>query len=147
MRRWIRTGMWRQWTEWIKVMLMRNRPPPGHNWVPILRRGLGDQIRLCKVWDEIYENSWFSYLADYSRPVFFLELEKICEDKTRERGAPRFLSEGEIGYLARLSGRHGGDIEAMARDRKLNPDQRTAGELKRLISRAGGFETRGAMRD
>jgi len=80
-------------------------------------------------------------------PCSFLELEKICEDKTRKRGAPRFLSEGEIEYLARLSGRHGGDFEAMARDRKLNPDQRTAGELKRLIERAGGFETRGAMRD
>jgi len=68
------------------------------------------------------------------------ELEKICEDKTRKRGAPRFLSEGEIGYLTVLVGRHGEDVEAMARDRKLNPDQRTAGELRRLIERAGGFE-------
>jgi len=28
----------------------------------------------------------------------------------------------------------------MARDRKLNPDQRTSGELRRLIKKAGGFE-------
>ena len=133
MRRWIRTGMWRQWTGWIRRILMRNRRPSGHNWVSILRRGLGDQIRLCKVWDKIYENSWFSYLADYSRPGFCVELEKISEDK---RGAPRFLSEGEMGYLARLVGRHGGDVEAMARDRKLNPDQRTVGELTRLVKRA-----------
>jgi len=93
------------------------------------------------VWDEIYEKSWFSYLADYSRPVFFLELEKICEDKARKRGtASRFLSRGEIGYLTRLVRRHGEDVEAMGRDRKLNPDQRTGGELRRMIKKAGGLE-------
>ena len=93
------------------------------------------------MWDEIYENSWFSYLADYSRPVFCVELEKICEDKGRKRGAaPRCLSGGEIGYLTGLVGRHGEDVEAMARDRKLNPDQRTVGELRRLVTKAGGFE-------
>jgi len=53
---------------------------------------------------------------------------------------PRFLSEGEAGYLRRLVGRHGEDVEAMARDRKLNPDQRTVGELRRLMKKAGGFE-------
>jgi len=93
-----------------------DRPPPEHNWVPILRRGLGDQIWLCKVWDEIYGNSRFSYLADCSRPVFSLELEKICKDKARKRGAPRFLYEGEIGYLVRLSGRYGEDVEASRSD-------------------------------
>ena len=68
-----------------------------------------------------------------------LELEKISEDKGK-RGVPRFLSEGEAGYLTRLVSRHGEDMEAMARDRKLNPDQRTAGELTRLVKKAGGFE-------
>lgn len=87
----------------------------------------------------LYESSWCSNLADYSRPGFFLELEKISEDKGK-RGAPRFLSEGELGHLTRLVGRHREDVEAMARDRKLNPDQRTVGELTRLIKRAGGFE-------
>ena len=53
---------------------------------------------------------------------------------------PRFLSEGGVGYLRRVVGRHGEDIEAMARDRKLNPDQRTVGELRRLMKKAGGFE-------
>ena len=32
----------------------------------------------------------------------------------------------------------------MARDRRLNPDQRTAGELGRLIKKAGGFANVGA---
>jgi nucleolar protein 16 len=58
---------------------------------------------------------------------------------------PRFLSEGEAGYLRRLVGRHGEDIEAMARDRKLNPDQRTVGELTRLMKKAGGFENVGRL--
>ena len=53
---------------------------------------------------------------------------------------PRFLSEGEIGYLRRLVERHGENLEAMARDRKLNPDQRTAGELMRLMKKAGGLD-------
>jgi len=67
------------------------------------------------------------------------ELEKISGDQGN-RGMPRFLSEGEAGYLRRLVGRHGEDMEAMARDRKLNPDQRTVGELRRLMKKAGGFE-------
>ena len=49
-----------------------------------------------------------------------------------------------MGYLSRLVGRHEKDVEAMARDRKLNPDQRTAGELMRSIRQAGGFESLGA---
>jgi nucleolar protein 16 len=45
--------------------------------------------------------------------------------------------------LTRLVARHREDVEAMARDRKLNPDQRTVGELMRLIRKAGGFENVG----
>lgn len=67
------------------------------------------------------------------------ELEKIFGDQGK-RGAPRYVSEGEAGYLKRLVGRYGEDLEAMARDRKLNPDQRTVGELRRLMKKAGGFE-------
>lgn len=68
-----------------------------------------------------------------------LELEKISGDQGNN-GAPRFTSEGEIGYLRRLVERHGKDIEGMARDRRLNPDQRTVGELKRLMKKAGGLD-------
>lgn len=71
--------------------------------------------------------------------VHTLELEKIYGDQGK-RGAPRYVSEGEAGYLRRLVGRHGENFEAMARDRKLNPDQRTAGELRRLMKKAGGLE-------
>ncbi|KAI0374771.1 hypothetical protein BV20DRAFT_935035 [Pilatotrama ljubarskyi] len=51
----------------------------------------------------------------------------------------RFTSKGELATLRRLVGKYGEDVDAMARDRKLNPDQRTAGELKRAIRKAGGF--------
>lgn len=67
------------------------------------------------------------------------ELEKISGGDT-EKKAPRFPSEGEVGYLKRLVGKHGENLEAMSRDRKLNPDQRTIGELMRLMKKAGGFE-------
>lgn len=51
----------------------------------------------------------------------------------------RFASTGERGQLQRLVGRYGEDVEAMARDRKMNPEQRTAGSVRRAIRKAGGF--------
>ncbi|KAI9465971.1 ribosome biogenesis protein Nop16 [Lactarius psammicola] len=50
----------------------------------------------------------------------------------------RFSSKGEVTFLQKLISRHGSDVEAMARDRKLNPDQRTEGELRRAIRKASG---------
>ena len=52
----------------------------------------------------------------------------------------RFSSKGEVTFLQKLISRHGSDVEAMARDRKLNPDQRTEGQLRRAIRRAAGGE-------
>jgi nucleolar protein 16 len=52
----------------------------------------------------------------------------------------RFSSKGEVSFLQKLISRHGSDVEAMARDRKLNPDQRTEGQLRRAIRRAAGGE-------
>ncbi|KAJ4479503.1 ribosome biogenesis protein Nop16 [Lentinula lateritia] len=49
----------------------------------------------------------------------------------------RHTSQRELAYLQRLMERHKGDVEAMARDRKLNTAQRTAGELRRALKRAG----------
>lgn len=51
--------------------------------------------------------------------------------------ATRHTSKGEIKYLQRLCDKYGKDVEQMARDRKLNADQRTAGELRRALRRAG----------
>ncbi|KAJ7632192.1 ribosome biogenesis protein Nop16 [Roridomyces roridus] len=50
---------------------------------------------------------------------------------------PRHASGGEVAYLERLVDKYGDDIERMARDRKLNPEQRTVGQLKRSLKRCG----------
>lgn len=51
----------------------------------------------------------------------------------------RHSSTGEKMYLQRLVDKHGVDnIAEMSRDRKLNPEQRTEGELRRALWR-GGF--------
>lgn len=43
-----------------------------------------------------------------------------------------------MGYLERLVGKYGDSVEGMARDRKLNYEQRTAGELKRSLRKMEG---------
>lgn len=60
---------------------------------------------------------------------------------SQERSARphRFASTSEQATLRRLVGKYGEDVQAMAKDRKLNPDQRTAGELSRAVRKAGGF--------
>jgi len=50
---------------------------------------------------------------------------------------PRHASGGEVAYLQRLVDKHGTDVEQMARDRKLNPEQRTLGQLTRSLKRCG----------
>jgi nucleolar protein 16 len=48
-------------------------------------------------------------------------------------------------FLQKLISKHGGDVAAMTRDRRLNPDQRTEGEIGRAIKKAGGLEKLGAQ--
>ncbi|KAG6889709.1 hypothetical protein C0992_004338 [Termitomyces sp. T32_za158] len=50
---------------------------------------------------------------------------------------PRHASEGEAAYLRRLVDKYGEDVEGMARDRRLNVEQRTAGALGRALKKAG----------
>ncbi|KIJ60671.1 hypothetical protein HYDPIDRAFT_98309 [Hydnomerulius pinastri MD-312] len=52
----------------------------------------------------------------------------------------RHTSSGEKMYLARLVKKYDDDFEGMAHDRQLNPEQKTAGELKRAMTKAGGLE-------
>ncbi|PFH50066.1 hypothetical protein AMATHDRAFT_146106 [Amanita thiersii Skay4041] len=49
----------------------------------------------------------------------------------------RAVSAGEKKYLERLVDKYGVDVEGMARDRKLNAEQRTSGELRRALRRTG----------
>ncbi|KAF6765051.1 ribosome biogenesis protein Nop16 [Ephemerocybe angulata] len=49
----------------------------------------------------------------------------------------RHAATGEIVYLSKLVAKHRDDVEAMAKDRRLNPDQRTEGQLRRALRNAG----------
>ncbi|KAF8228929.1 hypothetical protein L208DRAFT_1453149 [Tricholoma matsutake] len=49
----------------------------------------------------------------------------------------RHSSMREISYLKKLVSVYGVDVERMAKDRKLNAEQRTTGELRRALRRAG----------
>ncbi|KAF7359331.1 Nucleolar protein 16 [Mycena sanguinolenta] len=50
---------------------------------------------------------------------------------------PRHASGGEVAYLQRLVDKYGSDVEQMAKDRKLNAEQRTVGQLTRSLRRCG----------
>jgi len=45
----------------------------------------------------------------------------------------RHASQGEIKYLQSLVRKYGDDVDLMARDLKLNPEQRTVGQLRRAL--------------
>ena len=45
----------------------------------------------------------------------------------------RHMSSGEIKYLERLVEKYGDDVDGMWQDRKLNPEQRTVGQLRRAL--------------
>ncbi|KIL69611.1 hypothetical protein M378DRAFT_97337 [Amanita muscaria Koide BX008] len=49
----------------------------------------------------------------------------------------RKSSASEVRYLRRLVDKYGDNVERMARDRKVNNEQRTVGELERALKRSG----------
>ncbi|KAF8604615.1 hypothetical protein BDV93DRAFT_605917 [Ceratobasidium sp. AG-I] len=64
-------------------------------------------------------------------------LEKLSASAVK---TPRHASGHEVVWLKDLVAVHGRDINAMAHDLKRNVWQKTPGELKRAINKAGGFE-------
>ena len=65
-----------------------------------------------------------------------LALEHSSMEQTASK---RTASVGEVAYLRALVEAHGDDVESMARDRRRNSQQYTAGQLGRALARAGGF--------
>jgi nucleolar protein 16 len=47
------------------------------------------------------------------------------------------MSSGEIKYLEPLVKKFGDNVHAMSQDRKLNPEQRTVGQLRRALRKSG----------
>jgi nucleolar protein 16 len=61
------------------------------------------------------------------------QLEEAARNGARK--APRKQSEREVEWLERLVSRYGEDYGRMARDRKLNPMQQTAADIKKRITK------------
>ncbi|TFK29784.1 hypothetical protein FA15DRAFT_663049 [Coprinopsis marcescibilis] len=55
----------------------------------------------------------------------------------------RHPAAGELVYLQRLVDKYGDNVERMAKDRKLNPDQRTEGQLRRALKSSGFLKDSG----
>ncbi|GAA5944430.1 hypothetical protein JCM3775_006630 [Rhodotorula graminis] len=69
------------------------------------------------------------------------------ERASRKTKVIRHTSEFEHKWLVDLVRKHGDDLTAMARDRKGNVWQKTPGELKRAIAKAGGVDKLRAQAD
>ncbi|KAK3945105.1 ribosome biogenesis protein Nop16 [Diplogelasinospora grovesii] len=72
---------------------------------------------------------------EVERPAVLRELEAAAAVPVVSHA--RHQSQRETEWLQRLVAKYGGDLGAMARDRKLNPMQQTAGDLKRRLQKAG----------
>ncbi|KAK1972828.1 ribosome biogenesis protein Nop16 [Colletotrichum sublineola] len=89
-----------------------------------------DDEREKEGWGGINDND------DESRPEVIRLLEKEAAQPTVKK--PRHMSQQEREWLERLVARHGDDVAAMARDRKLNPMQQTQGDIARRIKKLTG---------
>ncbi|KAF8969908.1 ribosome biogenesis protein Nop16 [Flammula alnicola] len=56
----------------------------------------------------------------------------------------RHVSSGETKYLDRLVKKYGNNVDGMAGDLKLNPEQRTVGQLRRALKKVSWYVYRGA---
>ena len=66
------------------------------------------------------------------------ELEVQAEEEAvtlARKRRPRQQSKREEEWMARLAGKYGDDIRAMARDVKLNPMQQSEGDLRRRLKK------------
>ncbi|KAK4137545.1 hypothetical protein BT67DRAFT_371645 [Trichocladium antarcticum] len=73
--------------------------------------------------------------GDVERPAVVRALEREAGravEKTVRKQSVR-----EVEWLRRLVARHGEDVQAMARDVKLNPMQQTSGDIGKRLKRAG----------
>lgn len=61
------------------------------------------------------------------------QLEQQAAEEAQVEKKPRHQSRREDEWITRLIEKYGDDVTAMARDRKLNPMQQTAGDLRRRI--------------
>ncbi|KAL2361455.1 Nucleolar protein 16 [Blastomyces dermatitidis] len=64
-----------------------------------------------------------------------LERQAALEEEALKKKQPRQQSKREEEWLGRLVAKHGDNIGAMVRDRRLNPMQQTEGDIKRRLKK------------
>jgi len=113
-------------------------PPPDHrlDLVEVAAAAAAIRTQECQRWTS------FGPASGAGKPNTDLIL---LQPDTFHAPVPRFSSNGKLAFLQGLISKHGRDVAAMMRDRGLNPDQRTEGEIRRAIRMAGGFEKFGAQ--
>lgn len=74
-------------------------------------------------------------VAPRSRVVQALERQADLEGQGKKAKKPRHQSSHEGEWISRLIEKHGDNIAAMVRDRKLNPMQQTEGDIRRRINK------------
>jgi len=91
--------------------------------------------------DQAMHRRWASSSGDPQGKHVLRELDDISASATGSTTlsmplsgiGSRHMSSGEMKYLGRLVKQYGDDVHAMSRDRKLNPEQRTVGQLRRAL--------------
>ncbi|KAJ6093468.1 hypothetical protein N7486_008757 [Penicillium sp. IBT 16267x] len=83
------------------------------------------------------ENKVLDFQANSSGTDVVKKLERQAnlEGVAEKVKKPRHLSTREIEWVSRLVEKHGDDLMAMVRDRKLNPMQQSVGDLRRRIDK------------
>jgi hypothetical protein len=73
-----------------------------------------------------------------SHILYFTELESMSASRipSSDEGS-RHASEGQMKFLEALVKKHGTNVKTMAADLKLNPEQRSAGQIRRALKNAG----------
>lgn len=67
------------------------------------------------------------------QPAVVRDLERQAGLPTEKR--PRHQSQAEVEWLERLARKHGDNVRAMVRDKKLNPMQQTEADIARRLKR------------
>lgn len=113
---------------------------PGANEARIERDAEGNVIRVVYGQAHAYDDSddeefsgFPDSAADENKTEVVKELERLASLPVVS--TPRVQSTREQDWIGDLVAKHGDDYDAMARDRKLNAFQQTAGDLRRRVKK------------
>lgn len=85
--------------------------------------------------NDLSDNENEVQLAPGSNVVQQLERQADREGQSVKNKKPRHLSQREHEWISKLVEKHGDNLAAMTRDRRLNPMQQSEGDLRRRINK------------